>query len=57
MWSLLHATRIVCHFHLDCVIFETDSTGVATSVLDRSTIIFYLKPLLEEALNLLNLHN
>jgi len=36
-------------------IFETDSLLMTTIVIRRSTSIFYLKPLLEEVLNLLKL--
>jgi hypothetical protein len=37
------------------VIFETDSLFVMTAIIRRSTSISYLKPLLEEVLNLLHL--
>jgi ribonuclease HI len=57
MWSLVHAMRIARHLHVDRVIFETDSNLIATAVLNRSTTISYLKPLLEEVLNLLNLQD
>jgi polyphosphate kinase 2 (PPK2 family) len=46
---------IVLNVYLDRVIFETDATLVAVVVLNRSTTIFYLKSLLEEVSNLLNL--
>jgi len=57
MWSLVHAMRIARHLRVDRVIFETDSNLVATAVLNSSTTISYLKPLLEEVLNLLQLQD
>ncbi|GAU25012.1 hypothetical protein TSUD_154860 [Trifolium subterraneum] len=48
IWSIVHAMRIARHLHLDRVIFEIDFTLVAAVVLNRSTTISYLKPLIEE---------
>jgi hypothetical protein len=57
MWNLVHAMRIARHLHVNRVIFETDSNLIATVVLNRSTTITYLKPLLEEVFNLLHLQD
>jgi ribonuclease HI len=57
MWSLVHAMRMARQLQIDQVIFETDSSLVATTFLTPTTAISYPKPLLEEVLNLLNLPN
>jgi ribonuclease HI len=57
MWSLVHAMRMARQLQIDQVIFETDSSLVATAFLTPTTAISYPKPLLEEVLNLLNLPN
>jgi hypothetical protein len=46
MWSLLHAMHTARYLHLNSVIFETNYNLVAAVVLNRSTTISYLKPLL-----------
>jgi hypothetical protein len=48
---------IAHHFYLDRVIFKIDFILDAIVVFNRSTTIFYLKSLIEENLNLLNLSN
>jgi hypothetical protein len=55
MRSLVHAMHIVrqLQLELDQVIFEIDSSIVATVVLTRATCISYLKYLLEEVIYLL----
>lgn len=40
---------------LNRVVFETETANVAKMVLNQDTFIAYLKPLLEEVINLLNL--
>jgi hypothetical protein len=50
MWSLVHAVRMARQLQTDQVIFETDSSLVAITVLTRIATISYLKPLFKRFL-------